>query len=140
MNSQFVTESETVLIRWSVSEVRSRRDEFFALVYQHLFAANPEYRLMFPSDSTKLIEKISTTLLLLTEAVSDLDQVNEILSELAEMHKDLGVTKAHYAAFASALAVGFQETLGSDFGQEHETAWQKFIISCGDRMLNAASK
>ena len=125
------------LVQESFSQIRPIRDAFGETLDECLFALDSRFKAMFSPDKTKQIEKISSTLLVMTTAAPDLKQVADMIEELGDLHRQKGVVLKDFDLFADALREALRINLPDSFSDAHETAWRNFTKIIGERMLGS---
>ena len=94
-----------------------------ALFYERLFAANPDFRLLFKSDMRIQGVKLMTTLSLVVYNLPEPGQVLPAIRDLAVRHVGYGVKLADYDALRDALLWTLEQALGKEFTPAVREAW-----------------
>ena len=109
-----------------------------ALFYERLFAANPEFRMLFKSDMRIQGVKLMTTLSLVVYNLPKPGQVLPAIRELAVRHVEYGVKLADYDALRDALLWTLEQVLGKDFTPAVREAWTVCYDELAGEMKTAA--
>ena len=99
------------------------------LVYDRLFAENPEMEALFIRDTDGSVR--GQMLYQVIEAVLDFAGprafgANLMKTEIVN-HENLGVPREVFATFFGTVMATFRDILGSDWTSEMETAWQGLL-------------
>jgi len=108
--------------------------------YARLFAANPDFRALFPSSMTAQREQMFAALARLIWSLDNRPGSAEILSQLGRAHRRFGVTQAHHKAFFSALLDTAHHFIGPGWTKETASAWQGALDYISAAMRAAADE
>ncbi len=109
-----------------------------ALFYERLFAANPDFRLLFKNDMRIQGVKLMTTLSLVVYNLPEPGQVLPGIRDLAIRHVEYGVKLADYDALRDALLWTLEQALGKDFTPAVREAWTACYDELAGEMKAAA--
>jgi hemoglobin-like flavoprotein len=118
-----LTAHDIDIVRGDWEKVEAVADAAATLLYDRLFALDPQLRLLFPMDLEAQKRKAIGTLGVAIYGLSDPDVLFPILHLLGRKHVAFGVRAHHYATLASALIWTLRRSLGDAFDGEHEAAW-----------------
>ena len=94
-----------------------------ALFYERLFAANPNFRLLFKNDMRIQGDKLITMLALVVSDLTEPGQIQPAIRDLAVRHVTYGVKLSDYDALLEALLWTLEQALGEDFTPAVREAW-----------------
>jgi len=119
-------ESDIILIKRSWRVFREMDPAVIGDVfYSKLFSYNPSLRKMFPSNMTRLYQKLIEMINVVIARLDKLDELNNEIATMAERHVQYGVRTGYYKLVGDALLWTLKKGLGSDWTNEVETAWTK---------------
>jgi nitric oxide dioxygenase len=118
-----LTAHDIEIVRGDWEKVEAIADAAATLLYDRLFALDPQLRLLFPPDLEEQKRKVIRILGATLHGLSDPEVLFPILRLLGRKHVALGVRPHHYATLASALTWTLRKGLGNAFDGEHEAAW-----------------
>lgn len=124
--------TETVILA-SLEAVAERVGDPVPLVYERLFAAQPEMRVLFTLDRDDAVK--GNMLAQLIDAMIDLAGEGHYARGLIQSevinHGNLGVPPEVFITFVDTVVATFREVLGEDWTAEYERAWgalaQEFV-------------
>jgi hemoglobin-like flavoprotein len=121
--------SDAELINESLERVGERCTDPTPLVYDRLFAANPEMRDLFVRDTDGSVR--GQMLYQVFEVFLDFVgrgsyAANLIAAEIVN-HENLGVPPAVFATFFGTVVETFREILGEDWSEAYEAAWTRLL-------------
>ncbi len=135
-----MTPAQIQLLRRSFALLLPKADATAGLFYEHLFAADPALRALFPADlqaqRTKLMQMIGG-------AVGLVDKPHVLLPmvrQLGGRHAVYGVMPAHYGAVGAALLKTLAQRLGPAFDDDTRTAWEMLYALIAGMMLEGAER
>ena len=134
-----MTPEQVMLVQDSFKKVAPIATTAADLFYDRLFAIAPELRPLFPDDMAEQKKKL---IAMLAVAVTNLHQVNTIMSaveELGKRHVAYGVMPAHYETVGSALLWTLEQGLGADFTPTVKAAWINAYMTLAGVMQSAAA-
>lgn len=106
--------------------------------YDRLFEIAPGLRTMFRSDMTGLGMRFMTTLGLILDDIDDPEALRPYLEKLAQGHAAYGVKAEHFGPMGRALIQTMQETLGEDFPEGADAAWEAAYDHLAREMIELA--
>jgi hemoglobin-like flavoprotein len=118
-----LTAHDIEIVRGDWEKVEAIADAAATLLYDRLFALDPQIRLLFPLDVEEQKLKVIRMLGAAIHGLSDPEVLFPILRLLGRKHVAFGVRPHHYATLASALLWTLQRGLGDAFDDQHEAAW-----------------
>ena len=118
-----LTAREIEIVRGEWEKVEAIADAAATLLYDRLFALDPQIRVLFPLDLEEQKVKAIQVLGVALQGLSDPEVLFPILRLLGRKHVTFGVRPHHYATLASALIWTLRTGLGDAFDDEHEAAW-----------------
>lgn len=135
-----MTPEQVNLVQQSFAKVAPIADQAADLFYDRLFESAPSVRPLFPEDMTAQKQKLMQ---LLSTAVANLDQVEEIvptLEELGRKHVGYGAEPGHYDVVGEALLWTLEQGLGDGFTPAVKEAWATTYGTIADLMKAAAAE
>jgi hemoglobin-like flavoprotein len=133
-----MTPAQIHLLRDSFALLLPRADATAARFYEHLFAAAPALRKLFPTDLTVQRGKLMQ---MLGGAVGLADKPHllmPMLRQLGARHATSGVRAGHYPVVGIALLTTLAETLGERFDEPTRTAWESLYALVAGLMIEGA--
>jgi nitric oxide dioxygenase len=118
-----MTPQQITLVQGSFAKVAPIADDAATLFYGRLFEIAPEVKPLFRSDMREQGRKLMTTLGMVVNGLSDLDELLPAVTTLALKHVGYGVTPEHYRPVGEALIWTLEQGLGEAFTAETRTAW-----------------
>jgi hemoglobin-like flavoprotein len=118
-----LTAHDIQIVRGDWERVEASADAAATLLYDRLFALDPQIRLLFPLDLAAHKLKVIQMLGVAVHGLSDPGVLFPILRLLGRKLVAFGVRPHHYETLASALTSTLHEELGDAFDDEHEAAW-----------------
>ncbi len=125
-------------IQMSVEHLSCTTRQLAACFYQHLFAASPSVREMFPPQMSPQVVKLEQMLVYILSTMNDPETLFPVLDELGQAHGDLGAVPAHYDAVGKALIAALRESV-TGWTEEQEHAWGALYTLVCKRMMAAAN-
>ncbi|MEM7648488.1 MAG: globin family protein [Cyanobacteria bacterium P01_A01_bin.70] len=127
------------LLEDSFDKIKPNAMAFSDCFHRHLFANNPEVKLMFADVSLELQEKkLVASLALIVENLHNPDALTHALEALGAYHVDKGTMVEHYPLVGRALLQAFEDFLGEDWTPETAAAWVGAYRTISDIMLAGA--
>ena len=111
------------LVRTSFAKLAVMPEVAGALFYERLFAANPDFRLLFKNDMRVQGLKLMTTLAMVVYNLPEPGKVSPAIRDLAVRHVGYGVRLADYDTLAEALLWTLEQALGKAFTPAVRQAW-----------------
>jgi hemoglobin-like flavoprotein len=106
--------------------------------YSKLFSDNPAVKKMFPEKMEDQYKKLTDMLSIVVARLDRLDELTDIIAEMAQRHVQYGVRPAHYKLVGAALLWTLEQGLGNDWTSAVKEAWIKCYTSLADIMINAS--
>jgi hemoglobin-like flavoprotein len=129
-----LTAHELEIVRSDWEKVERIADRAATLLYDRLFAIDPEVRMLFPLDMQEQKTKVMGMLGAAIYGLDDPDVLVPILRQLGRKHLRFGVRDHHYAALAGALNWTLRQGLGEAFDLEHAAAWNHVFAVLAEHM------
>lgn len=133
-----MTPAQIQLLRRSFAAVLPKADATAARFHEHLFAAEPALRALFPADlqaeRTKLMQLIGGTVGLVDKP----HVLLPMLRQLGARHARCGLRPAHYGSIGAALLATLEQRLGAAFDDATRTAWEQHCALVTGMMLEGA--
>jgi hemoglobin-like flavoprotein len=134
-----MTPEQVTMVQESFKKVVPIAGTAADLFYNRLFEISPEVRPLFPDD---LAEQKKKLIAMLATAVTNLHQVDKILSavqDLGKRHVAYGVTDKMYEPVGAALLWTLEQGLGADFTPPVKAAWTETYVTLAGVMQKAAA-
>jgi hemoglobin-like flavoprotein len=106
--------------------------------YEHVLAARPGLRTLFPSDLRSQQYKLVQTINVLLAAVDRLEELEPLLHRLGAAHRVYGAKAAHYPIINDALLAALVESGGAAFTPAHRRAFSHLLTYVAQTMLHGA--
>ena len=129
-----LSEHDIKIVRSDWEKVELIADEAATLLYDRLFALDPDIRLLFPPDLEEQKLKVIRMLGAAIYGLSDPDVLIPILRLLGRKHFEFGVRERDYATLADALLWTLRQGLGDGFDAAHEAAWKSVYAELAEHM------
>ena len=129
-----VNERDIEIVRSDWEKVELMADTAATLLYDRLFALDPDIRLLFPPDLEEQKLKVIRMLGAAIYGLSDPEVLIPILHLLGRKHFAFGVRARDYATLADALLWTLRQGLGDAFDAEHEAAWKSVYAELAEHM------
>jgi len=133
-----VNPAQQELIRATFARLAVMPEVAGALFYERLFAANPDFRLLFKNDMRVQGIKLMTMLAMVVYNLPALGQVLPAIRDLAVRHVGYGVKLSDYDALREALLWTLEQALGEDFNAAVREAWTICYDELAGEMTAAA--
>jgi len=106
-------------------ELAMARDDFAKGFYARLFAARPDLRPMFKSNSEGAQQKMfAQKLCAIVDNIDDPERLHDEAARIAKTHNGYGVTAEMYAWVGTALIDSLRDAAGAAWSDDAERAWQ----------------
>ena len=102
-------------IETSFAALRSKATVLTGAFYEHLFAAHPGVRPLFPADLKEQRMKLAQSLVAVVDNIRDLSAVVPALHELGARHVDYGTEPAHYGAVRDSFLAAMADVAGDQW-------------------------
>jgi len=123
-NAKVVLDSESVKNCWLKIKSGNGTDFFVNEFYKHLFNQHPEIQQLFPDDLTKQKSKLLNMLDNVINGIEYIDELESVLLELGQHHKDIGVTKEMFDTFLSAVVEAANSSSSYRLTEKESEAWK----------------
>jgi len=94
---------DVALVTSSLQRVTGDADALFSAAYDHMFAAQPGLRVMFPTNMMEQRMKLGSALRLAVDHLREPENLVGMLEDLGHRHAGYGVQAWHYEHFEAAL-------------------------------------
>jgi hemoglobin-like flavoprotein len=138
--STTMTPEQIALVQASFAQVLPIADIAAKLFYGRLFELDPSLRPMFKGDMEEQGRKLMTTLKVVVNGLTRLDQLVPAVQSLGRRHAGYGVQDQHYDTVAAALLWTLGQGLGDAFTPEVAAAWATAYAILADTMKAAAAE
>ena len=129
---------EIRLIRETASILAKAEVSATNLFYANLFRAAPSVRPMFPEDMFAQSTKLWESVVVVVEALDNLDRIGPTLRDLGKRHVRYGAEPAHYDVVAATLISTIGSLSADIWTPMHAAAWQKALqIVCSTMIAGA---
>jgi len=108
------------------------------IFFVRLFELDPTLEPMFSSEMQVQGRKMFRTLLVIVNALNDLNAIVDMMRPLSKRHIGYGVKEEHYATVGKALVLTIHEALGEASSLEIEAAWMNAYTLVADIAKAAA--
>ena len=122
------------LVLRSFESERMDLEAFIPLFYSNFFAAYPEARAIFPTDTERLEAKLLASLTHIAEALESSERLDGILSELGQKHRRMHISDSHFDGFIQSFIRSLATTLGPEWSDQSDEAWTQFLRYVAKRM------
>jgi hemoglobin-like flavoprotein len=121
--------------------VAPRGDELMDVFYARLFAAAPAVKPLFAAtDMRRQKSMLLAALVLVRNALRDLDDVVPALRKLGARHVTYGAQPAHYPVVAAVLIESMAVVAGDAWEQRYAAAWNEALTLIASVMLEGAQE
>lgn len=134
------TEREVSLLKQLLARVGAHSQDAARLFYDNLFRIRPETRDLFVADIDRQGDKLFATLNAVILQIDTWSAIEHQVEQLGLRHVAYGVLTEHYVPTGQALSEMFAETLGDDFDEESEAAWNKAYDALSHAMITALDR
>ncbi len=129
---------EIRLIRETASILAKAEVSATNLFYANLFRAAPSVRPLFPEDMFAQSTKLWESVVVVVEALDNLDRIGPTLRDLGKRHVRYGAEPAHYDVVAATLISTIGSLSADIWTPMHAAAWQKALqIVCSTMIAGA---
>lgn len=126
-------------VQRSHSALVARAVDLPSRFYEHLFAANPGVRGLFPDDMTRLRAHFEAALALVVRNLDDVEVLAQSLRDLGVQHVHWGVQPKQYFIVQEALVGALKDLSADDWFAELEQDWRDAIGTIASFMLEGAA-
>ena len=124
-----------VRLQTSFGAVAAAGDALADRFYEHLFAAAPFVRPLFPPDMKEQKRKLLTMLAWVVDNLEKGDELKAELRELGRRHEGYGAQPAHDPIVTTALIAAMSDVAGKAWNAEIQADWQTALERVADVML-----
>ncbi len=117
-------DDEAHAVAASYTRVLPRAKDFTAKVYEHLFAADPSLRALFPADVEEQKTKLAHALRVSVEGLRDPERLVPFLQDLGRRHIAYGIQPAHFDTLGNAIHAALREFDAENWNSELSSAWR----------------
>ncbi len=130
---------ELVRESWSVLEPQAAR--FVDVLYEELFSAEPQLRILFEGPMDEQHIKVADAITFAIGHLHDPPALQDELRRLGERHKDYGVKAYHFEAMERTFDRSLERMLGEGYTAETREAWAAFVhlLTSGMQSRNGAA-
>ena len=133
-----MTPDQIKLVQQSFSKVATIADQAAVLFYDRLFEVAPSVKAMFPPDMTEQRKKLTATLAVVVNGLSNLESILPAASALATRHVGYGARPEHYPVVGGALLWTLEKGLGEAWTPELASAWTAAYGTLSAYMISEA--
>jgi hemoglobin-like flavoprotein len=133
-------QNQQALVRASFAKVAPIADQAGAMLYENMFAIEPDLRRLFKIDIATQGVKIMAVLKIAIANLDRLDAVLPTVRELGRKHVGYGVTEKDYDTGGIALLKTLEAALGDDFTPAVRGAWAACYEAIVGEMKAAAAE
>jgi len=133
-----LTTAQIALIRDSFHRLQPNVVTASELFYERLFEIAPELRSLFRSDMEGQGMRFMSTLGVILDHLDDPVALQPYLERLAQGHAAFGVKPEHFHPMGQALIGTMRETLGDEFPEGADTAWEAAYDHLAQKMIQLA--
>jgi hemoglobin-like flavoprotein len=129
--------NDAVVITNTLDRVVERVGDPTGLVFERLFAANPETEALFVCDSSGLVrgQMFQVTIESLLDFLGDQTYGAALIQIERINHQGLGVSPALFDSFYLTVMAVFKDVLDEDWTAEMETVWTRVVGNLTDRSV-----
>jgi hemoglobin-like flavoprotein len=133
-----MTPDQVELVQQSFAKVAPISEQAAVLFYDRLFEVAPSVRAMFPDDLTEQRKKLTATLAMVVNGLTNLEAVLPAASALAKRHVSYGAKPEHYPVVGGALLWTLEKGLGEGWTPELASAWTAAYGTLSGYMISEA--
>ena len=127
------------LLQESLGLVAPVAPQLVAAFYDHLFAAYPQVRPMFPVDMQVQHDRLLKAIIALVTHYESPEQLVPALTAMGRNHVRYGVQLDHYVAVGGVLMATLRRFAGTAWNAEYEGAWTRaYTFAAGAMMMGSA--
>lgn len=128
------------LVLRSIESERMDLEAFIPVFYRTFFAARPDVRAIFPTDTERLEAKLLASLTHIAEALESNERLDGILRELGQKHRKMQISDNHFEEFIRSFTSSLAATLGPEWSDEIHEAWTHLLRLVAIRMSYLATE
>ena len=133
-----MTDQQRSIVQGDWARILPRAERFADVLYEELFSAEPQLRLLFESPMDEQHRKLADVLTKVVNSLGRPDETSKMLSALGQRHAGYGVKSHHFAAMKPAFMQALDRMLGESFSAEDRAAWAAFFDLVSKGMLAVA--
>lgn len=118
---------DVAAVRNTFAHLIAQPGEAMEYMYARLFAANPQFRSLFPLAMTAMRESAFRELARIIWRLDDRVATEEALGRLARDHRKFGVSARHYGPFFDALLATVEQYAGRAWTAQAGVAWRRAL-------------
>ena len=124
----------------SLEQVAEKCGDPTPLVYQRLFAANPDMEALFVMDRDGMVRgnMLSQALDGIMDFVDTCAYAKNLIRSEIVNHEGVGVPPTVFATFFATIRDTFREILGDDWTAEMEVSWNALLEALADTIADIA--
>ncbi|MXO61007.1 hemin receptor [Altererythrobacter salegens] len=126
------------LVQQSFAKVAPIAPQAADIFYGRLFEVAPQVRAMFPDDMAEQKRKLMTTLGVVVNGLTRLDDILPAVRSLARKHVSYGAVPAHYGMVGETLLFTLETGLGEEWSADLHDAWTEAYTILSTAMIEAA--
>lgn len=129
------------LVQESFEKVKPIAPTAAKIFYTKLFELDPALKPLFPSDDKDMVTQGNKLMMMLSNAVaglSNLEMLVPVLQNLGKRHVEYKVEPSHYQTVGAALLDTLAVGLGDDFTPEVKEAWTNVYGTMASVMIDAS--
>ncbi len=124
-------------VKTSWSYVMRDAEEAGTLFYRKLFQLDPSLRLLFKHDIDAQAGKLTDMVTYIISRLQHMDDIERVITALANRHVQYGVRPAHYQTVGQALLWTLETVLKGHWDDNTRTAWTEVYGLVATTMINA---
>lgn len=135
--NQTAVDSNMVKNCWLKIKSTKGTDFFVNDFYRLLFKQLPEVQRLFPDDLVKQKSKLLNMLDNVINGIEYIEELEDILIELGQRHKDIGINEEMYATFITCVTQTANTSSAYQLSKEELNAWEDAFREVLNIMLKA---
>jgi hemoglobin-like flavoprotein len=132
-------EIQQALVRATFAKIAPISDQAGVMLYERMFAIDPDLRRLFAIDIEKQGAKIMAVLRVAIVNLHRLDEIMPTVRELGRRHAQYGVKDRDYDTGGIALLATLEAALGDEFTPAVRSAWAACYAALVGEMKAAAA-
>jgi hemoglobin-like flavoprotein len=131
---------DAALIARTLELVAERCPDPTPLVFERLFAENPEMEALFVRDTAGLVrgQMLAVVMEGFLDFVGDQDYSGRLMQIERVNHEGLGVTPEVFDTFFAVVVDTFKDIMGADWSDEIDAAWRDVLTAIAARLATGA--
>lgn len=135
--NQSVFDSQNIKSCWSKIKSTKGTEFFITHFYQILFEQHPEIKHLFPDDLTKLELKLINTLDNVINGFEYINELDEELFKLGQLHKNINIEKENYEIFITTIVEAANVSSNYQLSEKELESWEHAFRKVSNIMLKA---